>query len=85
MNDLIKFDIAIPSSAVKHIKEKSHYDYNFYHIGEYGDWLYGELDTVLQIYHECENVYEYRYGYFEDDKFKAVLYWNTQTDIFNDY
>ena len=82
MNNLIKFDIAIPSSAVSHIKEKSHYDYNFYHIGEYGDWLYGELDTVLQIYHECENVYEYQYGYFENEKFKAILYWNTQTDIF---
>lgn len=82
MSNLIKFDIAIPISAVKHIKEKSHYNYNFYRIGEYGDWLYGELDTVLQIYHECENVYEYQYGYFKNDKFKAVLYWNTQTDIF---
>lgn len=84
MSDLIKFDIAIPISAVKHIKEKSHYDYNFYHIGDYGDWLYGKLDTVLQKYHECENVYEYQYGYFENDEFKPMLYWHTQKDIFND-
>ncbi len=84
MSGLIKFDISIPSSAVKHLREKSHYDYNFYHIGEYGDWLYGEMDTVLQIYHEYENVYEYQYGYFGNGKFKPMLYWNTQTDIFND-
>ena len=84
MSDTMNFNIEIPTSAVNRIKDKSHYDYNFYHIGEYGDWLYGKLDTVLQIYHECANVYEYQYGYFEKDKFIPMLYWHTQKDIFNE-
>jgi len=84
MQKIINFEIAIPNTVIKHIKEKSHYDYNFYHIGSYGDWLYGELDTILQIYHEVSNCYEYQYGYFKDDEFIPILYWNTQKDIFNE-
>lgn len=84
MSEIIKFDISIPSSAVTHLEERSYYDHNFYHIGEYGDWLYGKLDIVLQIYSECENCYEYQYGYFDDkDEFVPMLYWNTNKDIFN--
>ena len=84
MDKTINFDICIPSSAVTHLKEKSHYDYNFYNIGEYGDWLYGKLDTVLQIYNECDNCYEYKYGYFDEkDEFIPMLYWVTNKDIFN--
>lgn len=80
---VINFEIAIPNTAIKHLKEKSHYDYNFYHIGNYGDWLYGDLNTILQIYNECSNCYRYQYGYFDkSDKFVTMLYWTTQVDIF---
>ena len=85
---MIDFNIRIPNNAVIHLKEKSHLDYNFYHIEDYGDWLYGRLNTILQIYNECDNCYEYRYGYFEKnyfrdtDEFIPMLYWVTNKDIF---
>lgn len=80
----INFETGMFNTEITHLKDKSYYDHNYYHIGHYGDWLYGKLDTILQIYSECENCYEYQYGYFNDkDEFIPMLYWNTDENIFD--
>lgn len=86
---IVNFGISIPynkdnPNTITHIKEKSYYNHKYYHIGSYGDWLYGKLDTILQIYHEYENCYEYQYGYFENDEFIPMLYWVRTEDIFGE-
>ncbi|MDE6021603.1 MAG: hypothetical protein K2H01_11485 [Ruminococcus sp.] len=83
----VDFKIGIPCDKDKldtiiWLKEKSSYNYNYYHIEGYGDCLYGKLDTILQICHEDENCYTYEYGYFENDKFVPMLCWTISEDIF---
>ena len=89
MQKIIDFKISIPChvdkpDTIEHIKEKSFYDHNYYKIKGYGDWLYGKCDVVYQIYHECENCYEYQLGYFENEKFIPMLYWVITEDIFEE-
>ena len=89
MQIVIDFDISIPCDkdkpdTIAWMKEISIYDHNYYHIGSYGDWLYGKLDTIYQIYDESSNSYEYQYGYFENDKFVPMLYWVRTEDIFEE-
>lgn len=89
MQITVDFHISIPCDknkpdTITWLKEKSCYNHNYYRIGDYGDWLFGKLDTILQICHEDENCYEYQYGYFENDKFIPMLYWNITEDIFEE-
>jgi len=73
MQKVINFEIAIPDTAVSHMKDKSRYDHNYYYIDTYGDRLYGELNMALQVYNECSNCDSYEYGYFEEDEFDVIL------------
>lgn len=89
MQKVIDFHISIPCDinkpdTIEWLKDKSFYDHNYYHIKGYGDWLYGKIDTIYKIYYECENCYEYQYGYFENDKFIPMLYWTTTDNIFEE-
>ena len=82
MSNIINFGMCLPSSCFKHIKEMSHYDYNFYKVEPYGDWFYGDLNIILQQYNECANCYSYQLGKMIDGKFEAFVYWTITEDIF---
>lgn len=89
MQKTIDFKIGIPCDTEKPdtiiwLKEKSSYNHNYFHIGNYGDCLYGELDTILQIYEEEYDCYTYQYGFFKNDKFVPMLCWTISEDIFED-
>ena len=86
MQGIIKFGIELPwhthTNKVKHIKEKSFYDHNYYILKEYGDWVdfYGN-NILYEEYSECGNCYTYSFGRFENDKFVVVFGYTTSEDI----
>ena len=84
MSDIINFNIKLPVSCFKHIKEKSCYDHNYYKVKDYGDWFYGICDALLQEYSESDDCYSYSLGKVENDKFIPMIFWTTEKDIFNE-
>lgn len=82
MKEVINFNIELPSECFKHLKDISFYDHNYYSINTYVDWFYGDVDTLLVQYHEYDNYYGYSLGKIIDGKFKSVIHWNTNVDIF---
>lgn len=79
MQQEINFHIVLPLNhghKIKHIKDKSCYDHNYYELEEYGDWIsFGDKhnNILYEEYNECSNSYEYSFGRFENDKFIKVL------------
>jgi len=90
MQQTIKFDIALPlniGDKLKHIKEKSFYDHNYYELKPYCDWIdvgRANNNILYQVYHECENCYSYYFGRFVDDKFFTVFEYTCDEDILED-
>ena len=79
----INLSITLPDiRSFEHLKDISFYDHNYYQIKPYGDWFYGELDVLYQVYHEDTNCYAYQLGKMIDDKFKAYVCWTITEDIF---
>jgi hypothetical protein len=87
MQETIKFGIDLPLDIgykLKHLKEKSCYNNNYYELPRYGDWIdYGDSNNnILYVdCHEDENCYTYYFGRFENDKFIKVIGWTTDRDI----
>jgi hypothetical protein len=87
MQQKIIFDIVLPihhGSKLKHIKEKSCYDSNYYQLKPYGDWVdFGrDNNSILhQKYHECANCYTYTFGHFEGDRFISAFGYTCDEDI----
>jgi len=87
MQQGIKFNIELPlniGTKIKHLKNKSYYDHNYYQLKSYGDWVDFGRDNnsiLYQVYSECENCYSYYFGRFEDEKFISVFGYTCQEDI----
>lgn len=77
----VNLNIEIPGDCIEHIRDKSFYDHNYYHLKPCGDWLYGKCDILSQKYHESDNCYTNALGYVENDKFIGMIYWVTSEDI----
>lgn len=87
MQQILKFNIEIPihnGSKLKHLKDKSFYDHNYYELMSYGDWVDFGRDNnniLYEVYHECENCYSYQFGRFEHGKFIPVFGYVCDDDI----
>jgi len=86
MQQILKFNIELPlNNKIKHIKEKSFYDHNYYQLEEYGDWVdFGEdnNNVLYEVYDECSNCYSYYFGHFnKEGKFIRALGFTTDEDI----
>jgi hypothetical protein len=89
MQQTLKFNIALPLyKKVRHIKEKSFYNHNYYQLENYGDWVdFGEDDNriLYEVYDECSNCYTYCFGHFnKDGKFVRAFGYSSDESIFND-
>ena len=72
------FSFELDKKAIKHLKDKSVYNHNYYELdlSVYGDYIISEKCNIL--YEECSDddfgAY-YSLGYFEGDKFQAMFTW----------
>ena len=68
--------ILFDKGELKHIKDKSYYDNNYYKILNCGDSLTNFESLVLyQHYDEMFNIMEYELGVFENNKFNVYISW----------
>lgn len=78
MNKLLTFSFELSKEKLRHIKEKSFYNNNFYEIDlyAYGDLIIPEKCNVLyeKCEDDCSEAY-YSLGYFENNKFVAMFTW----------
>ena len=87
MQQTIKFNISLPldyGASLKHIKDKSFYNHNFYQLKQYGDWVdFGEDNNniLLQECFEDENAYSYSFGHFENNRFIRAFGYSCQEDV----
>lgn len=75
----LNFSFSLNSDYLKHIKEKSFYNHNYYEVDlqKYGDYIIAEKCNVLfqECIDDCTEAY-YSLGYFdENDKFQAMWTW----------
>lgn len=81
MQKTIRFNIMLPLNSersIKHLKEVSRYDHNYYELPTYGDWIfYGRQNNnvLRERYDEWANQYDYALGRFDEGKFIDVLSW----------
>lgn len=80
----IDFSFTLDKRYIKHLKDKSSYNHNYYELDlyNYGDYIIPRKCNVL--YQECEDdcgeAY-YSLGYFnENDKFEAMFTWADDWD-----
>lgn len=75
----IEFKFEFEEHYIKHIKDKSYYNHNYYKLdlNKYGDYIIPEKCNVL--YQECEDddyCAYYSLGYFDESgKFVACFTW----------
>ena len=75
----IRFSFDLNKRYIKHLKEKSHYNHNYYELDlrYYGDYIITEKCNIL--YEECDDISNeayYSLGYFDDNgKFQAMWTW----------
>lgn len=87
MQETIRFNILLPlnlGSKLKHLKEISQYNDNYYLLREYGDWIsFGdENNNVLhEICDEDYESYSYEFGRIVNGKFVPVLGYHADGDI----
>lgn len=72
------FSFELDKKAIKHIKELSNYNHNYYHLdlSVYGDYITPEKCNIL--YEECDEfseTYTYTLGYFEGVDFVKCFTW----------
>lgn len=75
----ITFSFELDKRYIKHLKEKSHYNHNYYelYLQYYGDYIIHQRCNIL--YEECDddsNSAYYSLGYFDDKGvFQAMWTW----------
>ena len=71
------FSFELDKKAIKHLKDKSVYNHNYYELdlSVYGDYIISEKCSIL--FEHCDDDYGayYSLGYFEGDKFQAMFTW----------
>ena len=68
----------LDKKAIKHIKEKSVYNHNYYALDltVYGDYIIpGKCNILYEESDDFSGTVYYSLGYFEDDKFNAMFTW----------
>lgn len=84
MNTPIEFSFTLDKRFIKHLREKSYYNHNYYELwlAPYGDYIVSEKCNVL--YEECHDDMTgayYSLGYFDDTgNFKACWTWFEEKD-----
>jgi hypothetical protein len=69
MSNYITFSFELDQRAMTHLKDKSHYDHNYYKLdlSVYGDYITPEkCDILYEEYDEFSDTYTYTLGYFEN-------------------
>jgi hypothetical protein len=71
------FSFELDKKAIKHLKDKSVYNHNYYELNfsSYGDYILTEKCNIL--FEHCDDDYGayYSLGYFEGDKFQPMFTW----------
>jgi hypothetical protein len=71
------FSFELDKKAIKHLKDKSVYNHNYYELNfsSYGDYILAEKCNIL--FEHCDDDYGayYSLGYFEGDKFQPMFTW----------
>jgi hypothetical protein len=79
------FSFELDKKAIKHLKEKSHYNHNYYELdlSAYGDYITpAACDILLVEYDEFSETYTCTLGYFEGVDFVRCFTW-TETKHIN--
>ena len=65
-----KLNIYLCLNSVKHLKDKSYYNRNYYEFEPYGDWciFFNGNNIVEEICHEDEDYCSYTLGHFDGDE-----------------
>ena len=74
----VTMSFEIDKNTVTHLKDKSHYNHNYYHIDTnwYGDYILPEkCDTIYENCTDDEFGAYYSLGWFEGDTFVAAWTW----------
>ena len=82
MSNYITFSFELDKRAIKHIKDLSNYNHNYYHLdlSVYGDYITPEkCDILYEEYDEFSETYTYTLGYFEGVDFVRCFTW-TETN-----
>ena len=82
------FSFELDTKYMKHLKDKSHYNHNYYELdlNNYGDYIIPEMCDIL--YEECDEfseTYTYTLGYFEGVDFVKCFTWTEMECKTNDY
>ena len=70
MSNYITFSFELDTRAMTHLKEKSHYNKNYYKLdlSVYGDYITPELCNILyEEFDEFSETYTYTLGFFNGD------------------
>jgi hypothetical protein len=71
------FSFELDKKAIKHLKDKSVYNHNYYELNfsSYGDYILAEKCNIL--FEHCDDDYGayYSLGYFESDEFQPMFTW----------
>lgn len=74
----VPFTFELDKNAIKHLKDKSYYNHNYYELdlSVYGDYITPELcDILYEEYEEFSDTYTYTLGYFEGVDFVRCFTW----------
>jgi hypothetical protein len=75
-------------NSIKHLKEKSCYNCNYYEVEPYGDWccFFDGNNIIKAVCHEEENYYTFTLGHSNnEEEFVGVLSWDSEVgeDLFD--
>ena len=76
------FSFEFDKTAMKHLKEKSYYNHNYYELdlNVYGDYITPAMcDILYEEFEEFSETYTYTLGYFEGVGFIRCFTW-TETE-----
>jgi hypothetical protein len=72
------FSFELDKTAMKHLKEKSYYNHNYYELdlNVYGDYITPAMcDILYEEFEEFSETYTYSLGYFEGPDFVRCFTW----------
>ena len=84
----VTFSFELNTKYMKHLKDKSQYNRNFYEwdLSRYGDYITTEKCNILyEYFEEFSETYSYSLGYFEDGEFVNCFSWTEMSCKTNDY
>ena len=79
-------NIQLALNSIKHLKEKSCYNHNYYEIEPYGwCWFFNGNNVIEVVCHEEENYDTFTLGHFNNEEFVGVLQWDGEygEDLFD--